>query len=81
MGSTAALVPGSRLLDRPLHEIDLEPCLSMARDYDEVIPHTSTPSLKNDCRVAEAIKDQRPQTRQCFFQDCGVPTTASITCG
>ena len=27
-----------------------------------VIVHTSTPSLKNDCKVAEAIKKNRPET-------------------
>ncbi len=35
----------------------------MAKDYDHVIIHTSTPSLKNDCKVAEAIKAQEPVTR------------------
>ena len=34
----------------------------IAKDYDHVIIHTSTPSLKNDCKVAEAIKQQKPAT-------------------
>src|SRR6185369_16873996 len=38
-------------------------CLRRAKEFDHVIIHTSTPSLKNDCKVAEAIKQQRPQTR------------------
>lgn len=63
LAQPAALVEGSRLLDCPPHGISLSACLEIARDYEHVILHTSTPSLKNDCRVAEAIKAQRPETR------------------
>lgn len=62
LAQPAALVPDSRLLDCPPHDIDLAECLKIARDYDCVIIHTSTPSLKNDCKVAEAIKAQKPST-------------------
>jgi hopanoid biosynthesis associated radical SAM protein HpnJ len=60
LAQPAALVPHSRLLDCPPHDIGRDECLRIARDYDHVIIHTSTPSLKNDCKVAEAIKQQRP---------------------
>jgi hopanoid biosynthesis associated radical SAM protein HpnJ len=59
----AALVPNSKLMDCPPHDIDVATCLASAKDFDNVIIHTSTPSLKNDCKVAEAIKAQRPSTR------------------
>ena len=36
---------------------------TIAKDYDHVIINTSTPSLKNDCKVAEAIKAQKPGTK------------------
>ena len=62
LAQPAALVPGARLLDCPPHNVDKDACLRIARDYRHVIIHTSTPSLKNDCRVAEAIKAQRPDT-------------------
>ena len=62
LAQPAALVPGARLLDCPPHEIGRDECLRIARDYDHVIIHTSTPSLRNDCKVAEAIKAQRPDT-------------------
>ena len=62
LAQPAALVPGSRLLDCPPHDIGLSECLRIARDFDLVIIHTSTPSFKNDCSVAEAIKRQRPNT-------------------
>jgi hopanoid biosynthesis associated radical SAM protein HpnJ len=62
LAQPAALVPGSKLMDCPPHDIDVKSCLEEAKGYDHVIIHTSTPSLKNDCRVAEAIKAQKPET-------------------
>jgi hopanoid biosynthesis associated radical SAM protein HpnJ len=63
LAQPAALVPGARLLDCPPHGIGRDECLRVARDFDHVIIHTSTPSLKNDSKVAEAIKAQKPATR------------------
>ncbi|HEY3913488.1 MAG TPA: hopanoid biosynthesis associated radical SAM protein HpnJ [Verrucomicrobiae bacterium] len=63
LAQPAAIVPNSRLLDCPPHDIDIKKCLEIARDYDHVIINTSTPSLKNDSKVAAAIKEQRPDTK------------------
>jgi len=62
LAQPAALVPNSKLLDCPPHNIDVKQCLVEAKNCDHVIIHTSTPSLKNDCKVAEAIKSQKPST-------------------
>ncbi|HOY57869.1 MAG TPA: hopanoid biosynthesis associated radical SAM protein HpnJ [Verrucomicrobiota bacterium] len=62
LAQPAALVPGAKLMDCPPHEIGIEECLRRAHGYDHVIIHTSTPSLRNDCKVAEAIKARRPDT-------------------
>jgi len=62
LAQPAALVPGSKLMDCPPHDIDVKTCLVEAKKYDHVIINTSTPSLKNDCKVAEAIKSQNPKT-------------------
>src|SRR5687767_15659751 len=62
LAQPAALVPNSRLMDCPPHDIGLEECLAEAGKFDLVIIHTSTPSLRNDCKVAEAIKIQKPST-------------------
>ena len=67
LAQPAALVPGAKLLDCPPHGIGRDEYLSVARHYDHVIIHTSTPSLRNDCKVAEAIKAQRPDTRIGFI--------------
>jgi len=62
LAQPAAMIPESRLLDCPPHEIGIEECLRVAKEYDHVIIHTSTPSLANDAKVAQAIKDQQPET-------------------
>ena len=62
LAQPAALVPDSKLLDCPPHNIDIKQCLEIAKGYDHVIINTSTPSLRNDCKVAEAIKAARPET-------------------
>lgn len=62
LAQPAALVPNSKLLDCPPHDIGVEACLAEAAQYDYVIIHTSTPSLRNDCKVAEAIKAQKAAT-------------------
>ncbi|HRT56727.1 MAG TPA: hopanoid biosynthesis associated radical SAM protein HpnJ [Candidatus Paceibacterota bacterium] len=67
LAQPAALVPDSKLLDCTPHHIGLRACLDEASHYDHVIIHTSTPSLKNDCRVAEAIKQNRPETTVGFI--------------
>ncbi len=62
LAQPAALVRDSKLMDCPPHDINVPACLAEAKQYDHVIIHTSTPSLKNDCKVAEAIKAQKPST-------------------
>jgi hopanoid biosynthesis associated radical SAM protein HpnJ len=63
LAQPAALVPGSRLLDCAPHKIGIEETLRVAKDFQHVIINTSTPSLRNDCKVAEAIKAQNPGTK------------------
>jgi hopanoid biosynthesis associated radical SAM protein HpnJ len=67
LAQPAALTPNSRLLDCPPHRIGLAETLDIAEEFDNVIIHTSTPSLKNDCRIAEAIKAEKPDTRIGFI--------------
>ncbi|MGZ4973841.1 MAG: hopanoid biosynthesis associated radical SAM protein HpnJ [Limisphaerales bacterium] len=63
LAQPAALTPNSRLLDCPPIDMNIKQCLAEAMNYDHVIIHTSTPSLKNDCKVAEAIKKLNPNTK------------------
>jgi hopanoid biosynthesis associated radical SAM protein HpnJ len=61
LAQPAALVPGSRLIDAPPAGITLEQILPLARDYELVVMHTSTPSFDSDCRVARALKQENPK--------------------
>jgi hopanoid biosynthesis associated radical SAM protein HpnJ len=62
LAQAAALVPNSKLIDAPPHCLSTEEVLSAAQDYDLIVMHTSTPSLSNDIKFAEAIKANNPDT-------------------
>ncbi|KFF41021.1 MAG: hopanoid biosynthesis associated radical SAM protein HpnJ [Candidatus Atelocyanobacterium thalassa] len=62
LAQPAALVPGSKLVDAAAHYQTVEDVLSIAKDYELVIMYTSTPTLPNDVKCAEAIKKQNPTT-------------------
>jgi hopanoid biosynthesis associated radical SAM protein HpnJ len=67
LAQPAALVPGSKLVDAPPAGQSVEDILAIAKDYELVIMHTSTPSLDNDVRCAQAIKQQKPSTEIGFI--------------
>src|SRR3984957_4507993 len=52
----AGMIPGARLLDAPPHGYTPAKTVAEAKNYDLVVIHTSTPSLRMDVRTAEAIK-------------------------
>ncbi len=61
-GAAGGAGAGERVAHCPPRDIGIQQCLRQAGNYNHVIIHTSTPSLKNDCKVAEAIKLNRPET-------------------
>jgi hopanoid biosynthesis associated radical SAM protein HpnJ len=61
LAQPAALVPHSRLLDAPAENLSVAQVRAIARDYDLIIMHTSTPSLGTDARFAELIKQDNPR--------------------
>ena len=63
LAQPAALVPGSRVLDAPAEELTVAQTLQIARDYDLVIIHTSTPSFPTDARFAELLKEAKPEVK------------------
>lgn len=63
LAQPAALVPNSRLVDAPPHSQTIEDVLQIAKDYELVLMHTSTPSLANDVKCAQAIKAQNSKVR------------------
>jgi hopanoid biosynthesis associated radical SAM protein HpnJ len=70
----AGMIPGARLLDAPPHNYDVAMTVAEAKAYDLVVLHTSTPSLRNDARTAEAIKAANPNAIIAFVG--GHPTAA-----
>ncbi len=60
LAQLAALVPGSRLIDAPPAGLELEDVLPLAKDYDLIVMHSSSPSFPGDVKVAEALKQANP---------------------
>jgi hopanoid biosynthesis associated radical SAM protein HpnJ len=80
LAQPAALVEGSRLIDAPPARISLAQVLPLARSYELLVLHTSTPSFANDVRVAEAMKDVNPALKIGFVgAKVAVEPEASLT--
>jgi hopanoid biosynthesis associated radical SAM protein HpnJ len=67
LAQPAAMVEGSRLIDAPPAGIRLAEILPLAKDYELVVMHTSTPSFKSDLAVAQAMKDMNPDLKVGFI--------------
>jgi hopanoid biosynthesis associated radical SAM protein HpnJ len=63
LAQPAALVPDSRVLDGPADGLTVDECREIARGYDLVIMHTSTPSFPTDAKFAELLKLDNPSVR------------------
>ena len=63
LAQPAAMVEGSRLIDAPPHRQGLAEVVEIAKDYDLVVLHTSTPSFKSDVKVIEALKAENPRLK------------------
>jgi len=57
----AGLIKDSRVLDAPPEKLNQVQTVGIAKEYDFVVLHTSTPSFKMDVRTAEMIKGENPQ--------------------
>jgi hopanoid biosynthesis associated radical SAM protein HpnJ len=67
LAQPAAMVPGSKLIDAPPARIKLDQVLPLAKEYDLVVMHTSTPSFQSDVKVAEALKAENPNLKIGFI--------------
>jgi hopanoid biosynthesis associated radical SAM protein HpnJ len=57
----AGMIKDSRVLDAPPEKLNQVQTVAIAKEYDFVVLHTSTPSFKMDVRTAEMIKAENPQ--------------------
>jgi hopanoid biosynthesis associated radical SAM protein HpnJ len=60
LAQPAALVPGSKLVDAPPAGLTLDDVIPLARGYDLVVLHTSSPTFAGDVQVAEVLKADNP---------------------
>jgi hopanoid biosynthesis associated radical SAM protein HpnJ len=60
LAQPAALVAESRLVDAPAEGLSVEASLAIARQYDLVVIHTSTPSFPTDALFAQDLKKISP---------------------
>ncbi len=67
LAQPAAMVEGSRLIDAPPHRQSLADIAPLAKDYDLVVLHTSTPSFASDVRTVEALKAVNPNLKAGFI--------------
>ena len=62
----AAMIPESRVLDAPPLGLGVPETVAIARDYEMVVLHTSTPSFRLDADTAAHIKAARPDITIAF---------------
>src|SRR5262249_11027492 len=67
LAQAAALVPESKLVDAIPHGNSLSDIVSVAKNYDLVVIHTSTPSFASDVRALEALKTANPRLAAGFI--------------
>ena len=63
LAQLAALVPDSKLIDAPPHGLSQAYVIDEAKAYDLVVMHTSTPSFREDVKMAEALKAAYPEIK------------------
>jgi hypothetical protein len=60
LAQPAAMVPGSRLIDAPPDGLTVEAVSAIAKGYELMVLHTSTPSFPNDAKFAAHLKELYP---------------------
>jgi hopanoid biosynthesis associated radical SAM protein HpnJ len=58
LAQPAAMVPDSKLIDAPPDDLSVEEVAPLAKQYELVILHTSTPSFPNDAKFAARLKQE-----------------------
>ena len=62
----AGLIPDSKLVDAPPHDITVEQTIEMARDFEFLVLFTSTPGFQSDIRLAGMMKEANPNLKIAF---------------
>jgi hopanoid biosynthesis associated radical SAM protein HpnJ len=67
LAQAAAMVPGSRLIDAPPHNLSFKDIEEDVKAHALIVIHTSTPSFKSDCRTAGMIRAIHPAAKIGFI--------------
>ncbi len=62
----AGMLPGSRLVDAPPHNISQAETIRISRDYDFVVLFTSTVGFQNDLDLVRRMKESHPDLKVAF---------------
>ena len=91
LAQPAAMVPGSKLIDAPPDGLTVDQVAPLAKEYDAIVMHTSTPSFNNDARFAARLKEENPdvssawsaRTSACFPSESlrGAPAVDWVSVG
>ena len=63
LAQLAALVPDSKLIDAPPHNISLQTVLDQTPQYDLAVLHSSSPTFTSDIKTANAMKAVNPRLK------------------
>jgi hopanoid biosynthesis associated radical SAM protein HpnJ len=63
LAQLAALVPDSKLIDAPPHNIGLQTVLDQTPQYDLAVLHSSSPTFTSDIKTANAMKAVNPNLK------------------
>src|SRR5580698_2151412 len=67
LAQAAAMVPGSRLIDAPPHNLSFKDIEDEVKAHELIVIHTSTPSFKSDCKTATMIRAINPTAKIGFI--------------
>src|SRR6201985_1514768 len=67
LAQAAAMVPGSRLIDAPPHNLSFKDIEEEVKAHELIVIHTSTPSFKSDIKTAQMVRDINPTAKIGFI--------------
>jgi hopanoid biosynthesis associated radical SAM protein HpnJ len=82
LAQAAAMVPGSRLIDAPPHNLSFNDIEEDVKAHQLIVIHTSTPSFKSDCKTAGMIRAINPTAKIGFIgaKVAVEPTESMVAC-
>src|ERR1700748_1063035 len=67
LAQAAAMVPGSKLIDAPQHNLSFKDIEEDVKAHELIVIHTSTPSFKSDVKTASMIRAINPTAKIGFI--------------